>query len=164
MKSALKFVLPFTLMFVSTATLANHNQIAIAKKAILKGEVMPYATPELKQILQKAHKIDDTIREQYDEPYGCEFAEHFYLGHGNGGLEAQDIQNWNATTLQNGVIHITFSNGGVNQNLIEFTMKGNLIDNVKFGYSDNPKKIPNKTDISLKVQAQKMIKTNNCGF
>lgn len=42
----------------TTPALANPTQIAVAKKAILAGEVMPYATPELRNLLRQAYKVD----------------------------------------------------------------------------------------------------------
>lgn len=108
----------------ATPALANPTQIAIAKKAILAGEVMPYATPELRQLLKKAYQIDEKIQEQFDDPLGCEFYEHYYLGHGNKGLEG--IKNWKATPLKGGIIRITFNNTEnkpYDADLIEFVMK-----------------------------------------
>lgn len=37
----------------------NQAKLALAKKAVIAGEVSPYATPDLKKVLQQAHAIDD---------------------------------------------------------------------------------------------------------
>lgn len=157
-----KFILSFALssVFCATPALANPTQIAVAKKAILAGEIMPYATPELRNLLKQAYRVDGQMTTP-DNELGCEFAEHFYLGHGNGGLDT--IKNWKAST-KNNVVRITFSNGGYDANLIEFVMKGNQIHDVRHGYSDNPKKIPTKTDSSIRAEAQTMVKTGDCAF
>lgn len=158
----------FGTLLITAPTLANPAQIAVAKKAVLAGEVMPYATPELRSLLKQAYRVDGQMTTP-DNDMGCEFAEHFYLGHGNGGLEAEYIRNWKATTLKNGVIRISFSQAGFDgglsdSNLIEFVMKGNQIHDVRFGYSDNPKKPPTKTDSSLRAEAQQMVKTGRCAW
>lgn len=145
-------------LLITAPTLANPAQIAIAKKAVLAGEVMPYATPEFRSLLKQAYRVDGQMTTP-DNEMGCEFAEHFYLGHGNGGLAS--IKNWKANA-KNNMVRITFSNGGYDANLIEFKMKGNQIDDVRFGYSDNPKKPPSKTEHSLKNEAQTMAKTGHC--
>lgn len=140
----------------------DQAKIAIAKKAIYAGEVSPYATPAFGRLLQKAHKINEMMT-TFDNETGCEFSEHYYLGHGNGGLEASDIKNWKATTTKNGVVRISF--GTYNDNyLLEFVMQGNQIDDVKMAYSDNPKKTPTATEQSLREEAQKMVNTNSCGY
>lgn len=150
----------FGTLLITAPTLANPAQIAVAKKAVLAGEVMPYATPELRSLLKQAYRVDGQMTTP-DNELGCEFAEHFYLGHGNGGLDS--IKNWKANA-KNNMVRIAFSNGGYDANLIEFKMKGNQIDDVRFGYSDNPKKPPTKTDSSLRAEAQTMVNTGDCAF
>lgn len=68
-------------------------------------------------------------------------------------------------------MRITFVHGSYEGNyddygagLVEFVMKGNQIDDVRYGGSDNPKKIPTKTERSLKADAQKMVNTNLCAW
>lgn len=134
-------------------------QIEVAKKAILAGEIMPYATPELRDLLRQAYRVDGQMTTP-NNPLGCELAEHYYLGYGNGGLDA--IKNWKAST-KNNVVHISF-NSSYDAILIEFTMKANLIDDVRYGYSKNPRKPPTKTTSSLREDAQKMVDTDNCPF
>lgn len=128
-------------MLTATPALANSAQIAVAKKAVQSGKIAPYATPELKQLLKKAHQIDDIIRNQDPDGLGCDFHEHFYVG-----WEQDDprIKNWKASA-KNNVVHITFKDSG-NFVSLKFKMKGNLIDDVN----------------SIKRDARTMINTGNC--
>lgn len=171
MKSMFKVVLICGLVLNAIPAYANDQvKIALAKKVITEGEISPYATPNLKNILQKAHKINDQMAKTAEyEGVGCDFAEHFYLGHGNGGLD--EITKWKANVLKNGVVRVSFNNGSGEMayaNLVEFDMvqKGNryAIDDVRFAMSDNPKKIPLGTDSSIKLEAQAMINKNGCTF
>lgn len=159
-------------LFASALPVHANDQakIAFAKKVILAGEISPYATPTLKNTLQKAHKINDRMAgtEEYGD-VGCEFAEHFYLGHGNSGLEANEIINWKAKVLPNGSVRITFGRKNyAESNLVEMDMqtkgKTYVLDDVRFAYSDNPKKVPTGADSSIKLEAQAMINKNGCTF
>lgn len=151
-------------VFCATPVMANPTQTAVAKKAIYAGEVMPYATPEFKQLLRKAYDVQDEVGEWTGDDFACEFSEHFYLGHGNGGLDG--VKNWKATA-NNNVIRVTFSNAyhqPEDVSLVEFIMKGSQIHDVRYGYSSNPKKAPTKTTHSLREEAQKMVKTGDCAW
>jgi hypothetical protein len=137
----------------------NQAKLALAKKAVIAGEVSPYATPDLKKVLQQAHAIDDRI--QAASGYMCEFVEHAYLGHGNAGLEAHNIRNWKPRITKSGV-KVTFNNMGASGTHlveVEFDMvcKGNScqISDVRHGYSQS-------TGLSLKQEAQAMINANSC--
>lgn len=145
--------LALTSIFCTTPALANSAQIAVAKKAIYAGEVMRYATPELKKLLTEAHKVDTHLANTIYEPMGCEFNEKWYLGHGNGDLEIRNLK----ASANNNTVRITFNN-----DLIIFSMKGNQIDNVQYGISDNPRKPPTKTDMSLRADAKRLIDTYDC--
>lgn len=150
--------LALTSVFCTTPALANSAQIAVAKKAIYAGEVMPYATPELKKLLTEAHKVDTHLANTIYEPMGCEFDEKWYLGHGQDDLEIRNLK----ASANNNTVRITFSNGSSYSNLVIFSMKGNQIDNVQHGSSNNPKKPPTKTDSSLRANAKKLIDTYDC--
>lgn len=148
--------LALTSIFCATPAMANSAQIAVAKKAILKGEVMPYATPELKRNLQQAYKINDRMQQHPNyEPMGCEFASAFYLGHGNGGPEPQDFKNFKFTTLKNGYLQANYTVWGDKVSTkFKMVCKGNncLIDDVLSDFG------------SLKSEAKTMVKTNRCAF
>ena len=147
----------------------NQAKLNLAKKAVLAGEVSPYATPSLKKALQQADAISSrmakTVKYQY---HGCEFAEHFYLGWGNDSSEADIKRTWKASVTKSGMVRATFNNIG-SANLVEFDMvcKGNScqISDVRSGYSDNPKVFPKRTSgMSLKQEAQLMISKNSCSW
>lgn len=143
----------------------NQAKLALAKKAVIAGEVSPYATPDLKKVLQQAHAIDDRIQAAYED-MGCEFVEHYYLGHGNAGLEANEIRNWKASVPKSGMVKVTFNSIRGGADLVEFDMvcKGNScqISDVRHGYSQNPRVLPKRTGLSLKQEAQAMINANSC--
>ena len=159
----------FLLLGVSPTAFANDQaKLALAKKAVIAGEVSPYATPDLKKVLQQAHAIDERIQAASNyEDMGCEFTEHFYLGHGNAGLEARNIRNWKPRITKSGV-KVTFNNMGASgTELVEFDMvcKGNncQISDVRYGYSKNARVLPKRTEgLSLKQEAQAMIDKNGC--
>lgn len=162
-----KFILASVLALISVQAYANEQaKAALVRKAVIAGEISPYATDRLKNILRKAHAIDERIAKEQGD-VGCEFAEHFYLGHGNGGLEARAIKNWKTKKLPNDGIKVTF-NTAYDANLLEFDLvkqgNGYAIDDVRFGYSDNPKRVPKKADDSIKETALGMIQTNGCNF
>lgn len=144
-----------TSVFFTVPALANPTQIAIAKKAVETGEVTPYATAEFKQLLSKAHKVNSKMSTP-DNELGCEFYEGTYLGHFH---DSPVIKNWKATATNN-IVRVTFVHGSYDggadygASLIEFTMKGNQIHDVRHGYSDN----------SLRIETQKIVNTNNCVF
>lgn len=154
---------------VNTVTSVSSDQIEIAKRAIEYGSASYYATPEFEKLLRKASYITQTTSENGD----CA-VEHYYFGHGQ---DSASIGNWQITPLKNGVIRIAY-NTTCNYNfdpssplgelcgahLAEFTMKGNFIDDVRFGYSDNPKKFPTKTTNSLREDAQKVVNLGKCDW
>ena len=160
----------FLLLGVSPTAFANDQaKLALAKKAVIAGEVSPYATPDLKKVLQQAHAIDERMMNTTGEyaGMGCEFTEHFYLGHGNSGLEARNIRNWKPRITKSGV-KVTFNNMGASgTELVELDMvcKGNncQISDVRYGYSKNARVLPKRTEgLSLKQEAQAMIDKNGC--
>lgn len=165
-KSTLVATLSFAAIVTPVATQAastQASQIAVAKQAILTGEIMPYATPELRDLLRQAYRVDGQMRTP-DNETGCEFYEHYYLGHGNKGLEG--IKNWKATS-KNNIVSITFNNTfdkPYDVDLVEFTMRGNQIDDVRNAYSNNPHIIPklSRHDPSIKQNAQEMVRTGGC--
>lgn len=144
-------------------------QIEIAKKAIESAEVIPYATPEFADLLIEAKEIDKKLAEAgKGGGTGCEFIEHYYFGYGNGDTA---IINWKVTVPKDNVIRITYNSADYvdrtilsDAYLAEFTMKGNWIDDIKFGHSNNPKRPPTKTNGSLRADAQKMVNTGRCAW
>lgn len=133
----------------------NQAKIAVVKKAIWDGEVSPYATQEFKTILQKAHKINEKMTTE-DEPMGCEFVEHYYLGHGNGGPEKKDFKNLKANVLKSGDVQVTYTLWG-SKGLLRFKV-------VCTGNSCLINDVVDKDAGSLKQEAKKMIATNGCGY
>ncbi|WLF83953.1 hypothetical protein [Moraxella sp. ZY210820] len=135
----------------------NQAKIDVVKKAVFNGKVSPYATQEFKSILQKAHQIDKKMSLLPDyEGMGCEFAEHYYLGHGNGGPEKQDFKNLKANVLQGGDVQVTYTLWG-NKESLRFKLACN-------GSSCLINDVHSKDFGSLKQDAKKMIATNSCGY
>lgn len=139
------------------------EQMEVAKKAAETGEIMPYATLELKQLLENAHKINDETAKNNEFP--CMFHESEYLGYRGEGIVFKNLQ----ANASNDLVRITFVYGDYEggdkeygAGLIEFIMKGNQIDDVRFGYGDNAKQIPTSTHSSLKADVQKMADANAC--
>ena len=157
----------FSLLAVSPTAFANDQaKLALAKKVVVEGDVSSYATPSFKNILDQAYEINDKIAAMYDD-MGCELAEMGYLGYGNGDF-GLDIRNWKANVTKSGMVRATFNDGG-SSSLIEFDMicNGNkcLIDDVRHGYSTNPKVLPKHTEeMSLRQEAQIMVDTNDCAW
>lgn len=160
-------ILPSILALCSTHGYANEQQkkAQFVKKIVLSGQISPYATKRLKTILRKAHEIDNRKGIEYGG-IGCDFAEHYYLGHGNGDFETKYIKNWKTTQLPNGNMRVSF-NTSSDAHLIEFDLvkqgTSYAVEDFRYGYSDNPKRVPKKA-FSIKQEALEMIKRNDCLF
>lgn len=154
-----------TLGVSQTAFANNQVKFALAKKAVLAGDVESFATADFKKLLKKAHQIDDKKRADNDD-MGCDFSEAYYLGHGNGDeLTARSIKNWKAVATPSGV-KVTFNADG-DSHLIEFDMvcQGSrcAINDVRHGYSTT-KALPKHAEDSLRQEAQTMVNTNSCAW
>ena len=129
-----KIAIVFSVMLFSSMAWANNTaKINVAKAAIKQESVFNYASPTLKQLIQKANKI----QYQIEPDMGCDVVENFYLGFGNGGAGVSKLQ---AQVLNNGATRATWvENWGGGRygekQVIDFymTCTGNkcVIDNVK---------------------------------
>lgn len=137
-------------------------QMEIINKAIETGEIKPYATPELQKLLWDAEAVLDGRADGEEIRLGCDFFESYYMGHDQGG--GTRILAWEVNTLPNGAIRVTYSRGfdGWQQNnLIDFVMKGNWIDDVRVA-SGFDADYPTKPEHSIRVEAQKIVNGQNC--
>lgn len=148
-------------MVCTTGAMANDSQkITVAKNAIKKADAYQYASPSLKQLIDKANKIQYRI----EPDMGCDVVEDFYMGHGNGDAGVAKL---NATVLKNGKVRATWiedwgNNAGGDRygekRVIDFDMtcKGNTctIDNIK-NVSDN---------VDFKKDLQYIVQHGTCSF
>lgn len=119
--------------FSGVAWANDTTKINLAKTAIKKESIYNYASPTLKQLINKANKIQYRI----DADMGCDVVDNYYLGLGNGGAGVSKLQ---AQVLKNGVIRATWVEQWEvgrygDKQIIDFdiTCTGNkcVIDNVK---------------------------------
>lgn len=160
----LNYAILFGILAISSTAFAdNQTKIALAKKVVFSGNVSPYATSSLKQLLQKAHQINDR-EASINQDIGCEFFEHYYLGWGQD-FSAQDVRNLKAKVEKSGTVKVTF-NTGFSAQLVEMDMvctaNSCKVNDVRHGFSDNSKVLPKRISSSIRRDAQTMVNKNSC--
>ena len=164
----------FLLLGASPTAFANDQaKLALAKKMVFETEqkVSPYATPDLKKLLRKAHQIDQRESKRIGGDIACGFFESTYLGAGDDGPGV--ITNWKAGVTKSGMVRATFhkdSNSTSNDtsgHLIEFDMtcRGQkcLVDDVRIASNWESATLPQRTQYSLRKDAQAIVNANGCG-
>ena len=157
----------FSLLTVSPAAFANNQaKLALAKKVVFEAtEISPYADPQFKKILQKAHQINQREAKAHGD-VGCEFYESPYLG---GGTDAPIITSWKAGVTKSGMVRATFNNtaGDTSGHLIEFDMtcRGSscVVNDVRIANNWDSATPPQRTKYSLRKDAQAIVSANGCG-
>ena len=145
------------MMLFSGHVMANDRaKTELAKKSIREMEVAAYASPSFKALLHKAYKVNAKVERQKD--YGCDFADGYYLGYGNGDVKVTQLK---ATVLKNGVTRATWvgvSDGSSEKNTVDFDMtcQGNrcVIEDVRHIYAGETS--------SMKKEANYMVKHQKC--
>lgn len=161
-KFPLQLSLALGMLLFCTSAWANPQQVAVAKRAVLTGKVSPYATPELKRLIARADQVVDEVLDTTGSL--CDFAEKFYLGHSTGDWDTvtQDVKNAKITIPQANTIRMTIKSSSSNH-LIEFTMVGNQIYDIKHAFNDGGMP-PKKATHSLRARAKKMVEIDDCVF
>ncbi|MDO4699427.1 MAG: hypothetical protein Q4A69_01905 [Moraxella sp.] len=107
MKIQFKTTLVASLLLCSVHALANDAaKIALVKKTIASGDIGTYASPSLKQLSNKAYKLQFQIG---DSDLGCDYFDNYFLGLGQ---DDANITNMKVTVLSNGLTRATFLNYG----------------------------------------------------
>lgn len=133
MTDKLNTIIMVGVMLCSGVAWANNTaKIHIAQSTIKQGGIERYASPTLKQLINKANKI----QYQIDPDLGCEVVSHYYLGYGNERVKVTKMQ---AQVLNNGVTRVTWvpnwGGGSGEKQTVDFYMGCTnnkcTIDNIK---------------------------------